>query len=307
MGFGFQRPETDRDRTYPSMTVTQVKTIRELGLTALQQRGHRAAVSADGGSLHSATGGVFGLDNLVASCRNAPTRDWPAIVDKHFADVIGARSEPRVDDFDRDELASRVRARVLSVEQVCSAGAILEYAWPVADGLAEVVCVDYPDVVNYLDSARVRALGADWLRETGRANTAAEPVDGVHTLAYGDSRCQVLHGASAFVASKVLVLETLAPQYLSDPNAPTVIGVPARNFLAVYQPTTLEALLEVLNSVAIRIQGLCEGNPGPVSGDLYLRHRGGLHRITSADPSTKKISVDATGPLGELVSALTNY
>lgn len=295
----------DRDDAYPAMTADEMAHIRRLTLQVLAARRVEAVFEPDGATVKCSDGSSYGLDNLVRSCRNAGQQDWPALVDKHFADMLAARDRPRVEDMDFSEVLERVRARVLSTEQVeSSPGGMLSYGWPVADGLTEVLCIDYPDVVAYLNADQVSARDAGRLREAGRRNTVAEPIDEVIRRSDDDAEFSILAGESVFVGSKILDVGALVPDHLPVTPHGVIVGAPSRNLLMVHPIHAAGPVLAAVNAMAHLCQTLSAGNPGPISGDLY-HWNGDLQRITSLDPRTGTISVLAQGAFGDVLTALT--
>ncbi|MBI3692004.1 MAG: BatA domain-containing protein, partial [Mycolicibacterium aromaticivorans] len=72
---------------------------------------------------------VIDVSESMSATDVAPSRIEAAReAGKHFADMLSARDRPGVDDMDSSELLARVRARVLSTEQVeASPGGMLSY------------------------------------------------------------------------------------------------------------------------------------------------------------------------------------
>jgi hypothetical protein len=116
------------------------------------------------------------------------------------------------------ELALQLRSRILSTDQVQSSGDMLSYAWPLADGLAEVLCLNFPDTVTYLRPEDVARRDPQRLLDAARRNTAAEPIDAVHTQRFNGGQYQLLAGESVFVGSKIRNPHDLALAYLTDPS-----------------------------------------------------------------------------------------
>ncbi|WP_029107284.1 hypothetical protein [Mycobacterium sp. URHD0025] len=294
-----------RDNAYPAMTIDEAAYIRRLTLQALATRGVEATFAADGATVRCSDGSGYGLDNLMRSCRNAAQQDWPKVVDKHFADMLSSRDRPGVDDMDSSELLARVRARVLSTEQVEeSPGGMLSYGWPIADGLTEVLCVDHPDVVAYLNTEQVSTRDVAALRAAGRRNTADEPIEQVITRDADEARYFILTGESVFVGSKILDVGALVPDYLPAAPHGVIVGAPSRNLLMAHPIAAAESLITAINGMAQLCRTLSAGNPGPISGDLYYWN-GDLQRVTSVNPQTGAIAVLVDGAFGDVFTALT--
>lgn len=294
----------ERDTAYPTMTMDEMAYLRRLTLQALAARGVEAVFTADGTTAKCSNGSSYGLDNLTRTCRNAVHEDWPALVDKHFADMLAARDRPGVEDMDTSELLARVRARVLSTDQVESApGGMLSYGWPIADGLTEVLCVDHPDVVAYLNAGQIATRDAGALREAGRRNTGAEPIDQVIPRETDGAEFLILAGESVFVGSKILDVGALVPAYLPVAPNGVIVGAPSRNLLIAHHVQTATSTIAAVNAMARLCQTLSSGNPGPISPDLYYWN-GALQRVTSVNPQTQAIAILGDGAFGDVLTAL---
>jgi hypothetical protein len=294
------------DVAFPAMTVGQMAIIRRLVLRALAERGVEASFNDDGTAVTRADGYLYGLDNLVATCGNTPSREWNDVVADHFAAMLSVQGQPTVDELAPSELSRRIRSRVLSVAQVeDSPGGMLSYAWPVADGLCEVLCVDYPEVVKYLNGEQVARHDADELRRAGRRNTNAEPIDDVSVQEAQDAQYRILAGESVFIGSKILDIGALAPGHLGDASHGVIVGAPSRNFLLIHEVVDAKGAVAALNAMAPAAVALCERNPGPIRGDLYFWKAGQLQRISRIEPDTQTISVEVRGALAETLDELT--
>lgn len=295
----------ESDHEYPAMTVDQVAEIRRLALNALGELGIEAVPGADGTTLVCADGETYGLDNLVIGCAKIPAEQWSATVIQHFTAMVRARSHPKVDQMDWPELECRLRSRVLSRQQIDHGGSVLRYAWPVAPGLGEVLCVDFPDTVAYVSGADVARHGVHRLWQVARSNTAAEPIDVVHDRTVDGGQYQVLAGESVFVGSRIADLQALVPRYLPEPSRGVVVGAPARNFLLVHQVDTASALLAAIDTMAAECGKLYANNPGPMSPDLYFWKHQRLQRIARVDVAKESIAVDVAGTLQDTLIELS--
>lgn len=293
------------DPAFGAMTVGQMAIIRRLVLRALAERGVQATFNDDGTAVSRPDGHTYGLDNLVAVCGNTASREWSDVVADHFAAMLNAEEQPDVEELAWPDLEQRIRSRVVSVEQVDdSPGDMLSYAWPVAEGLREVLCVDYPEVVKYLNSAQVSRYDADELRRAGRANTNGEPVDTVSVQQAHEAQYRILAGESVFVGSKILDIGALAPGYIGDLSRGVIVGAPSRNYLMIHEVVDAKCAIAVLNAMAPACLTLCERNPGPISGDLYFWKDGQLQRISRIEPDTHAISVEILGALAQTLDEL---
>ncbi|MEE6177938.1 tetratricopeptide repeat protein [Mycobacterium sp. 050134] len=276
--------ETDRggepDATFPAMTVGQLNTIRDHAARALAENGVEAALTADGTAFVRPDGMGFPLSEVAAQCADKPPEQWGSVVAEIVRKFQGfAKSASAVESMGWAELATRLRSRVVSSAEVAEAGDSLSYAWPLAAGLHEVLCLDFPDVVTYLNTGQVRAHDIDRLREVARRNTIGEPLEGVQRLNDEGADVLLLYGKSSFVASKVLDPTALAPHYIGDTSRGVVVGVPARNYLLVHPVTTAAKLLASLNVMSGACPLLRNQYPGPISAGLVLleRQRAAVH------------------------------
>jgi hypothetical protein len=293
------------DAAFPAMTVGQMAIIRRLVLRALAERGVEATFNDDGTAITRADGHAYGLDNLVATCGNTPSRDWNDVVANHFAAMLSAEDQPGVEELAWPELSRRVRSRVLSVAQADDTpGDMLSYAWPLAEGLVEVLCVDYPEVVKYLNGDQVSRHDAEELRRVARHNTNAEPIDEVSVQEAHDAQYRILAGQSVFVGSKILDVAALVPGYVGDPSHGVIVGAPSRNYLMIHEMMDAKSAVAALNAMAPACLTLAERNPGPISGDLYFWKDGQLQRISRIEPTTQTISVEVRGALAQALEEL---
>jgi len=300
-----RQSDNELDEAYPGMTVAEMNDIRRYAVEALAQDGIDVVVNADGTALQRSDGYSYGLDNLVASCRNNPAEEWRGVVTKHFTQLAAAtKSLAAADEMDWPELARRVRSRVVSSAQVEETSGMLSYAWPLAEGLYEVLCIDFPDVVKFMNSSQVAAYDVQRLRETARRNTIGEPIEGVEVQEAAGAEVHVLHGASSFVASKVLDIEALVPTYLRDTSHGVVVGVPSRNFLVLHQVETAGKLFAAINAMSGICPGLSQRYPGPVTADMYFWKNGKMQCISRVEAGTGNICVDVSGELAATLGEL---
>jgi hypothetical protein len=213
-----------------------------------------------------------------------------------------------------DRVATRVRSRVVSSGQVGASGGMLSYAWPLADGLFEALCLDFPDVVKYVTGSQLAALDVDRLRETARRNTIAEPIEGVQVHESSGAHVHMLYGESSFIASKVLDLEALVPTYICDASHGVIVGVPApmpktmnriaRNYLIFHPVESAGKLVAAMNAMAQICPSFSADYPGSITGDMYFWKDGELQCISRVEAETGNICVDVSGALAETLAAL---
>jgi hypothetical protein len=215
-----------------------------------------------------------------------------------------ARSASSVNTMEWPELSTRLRARVVSDTDIEHSGGALSYAWPLADGLYEVLCIDFPGVVSYLADSQIAAHDIDRLREAARRNTIAEPIEGVHVVEDDGAEVYMLYGASSFVASKILDLQALIPTYIRDASRGVIFGAPARNHLFLHPVSTSKKMLASINTMSTVCPAFCKEYPGPINGNLYYWKDGVLQRISRDEPQTGQTYVEFSGAIGAALAEL---
>ncbi|SPM36832.1 Mycobacterium rhizamassiliense ORFan [Mycobacterium rhizamassiliense] len=293
------------DTVFPNMTVSQVDDIRRYAAEALAEIGMEAALSADGTAFVAPDGAACWLEELVRPCSTRPSDQWrPVITDIMTKFAAFSTSLSTVGTMEWPELSTRVRARVVPGIDVEQAQGALSYAWPLADGLYEVLCLDFPDVISYLTTSQLQTHDIDRLREAARRNTAAEPIEGAEAVEGDGVDVQWLHGASSFVASKILDLQALIPEYIPDASHGVVLGVPNRNHLFLHAVSTSKKMLASINTMSTVCPAFCKEYPGPINGDLYFWKDGVLQRISRQAPDTGQYYVEFSGAIGTTLAEL---
>jgi Tetratricopeptide repeat len=295
------------DSAFPDLTVGQLNDIRRYAAETLAAKGSDAVLTADGTAFVRPDGLVCPLHEVVISCRKQPPDQWRAVVTDMFTTFAEfAESVSDVDTMAWPELSERVRARIISSSEVEQADERLSYAWPLADGLYEVLCIDFPGVVSYMNTSQVAMHDVERLREAARRNTRAEPISGVTLLDDKGAAVHVLYGASSFVASKILDIEALVPDYIRDTSRGVVVGAPARNWLVIHPVETTDKLLA---SIEVMCQ-VCPHNykefAGQISPNLYFWKDGVLERISREVPDTGQSYVEFSGALAAAFAELAD-
>jgi hypothetical protein len=299
-------PQDDEpDSSFPTMTVGQMNEIRRYAAETLAEKGSDAVLTADGTTFVRPDGFICPLDEVVADCRKQPPDQWRSVVTDIFTTFAEfAETVSDVDAMEWPELSERVRARIVSSAEVEQAGEDLSYAWPLAEGLYEVMCIDFPGVVSYMSTSQVGMHDVERLREAARRNTRAEPISGVTLLDDKGAAVHVLYGASSFVASKILDIEALVPDYIRDTSRGVLVGAPARNWLVVHPLETTDKLLA---SIEVMCQ-VCPHNykefPGRISPNLYFWKNGVLERISRDIPEAEQSYVEFSGALATAFAEL---
>lgn len=293
------------DAAFPDMTVGQMHDIRRYTAEALAERGFDATLTPDGAGFVRREGVGLPLEEIVAACRKQPPDQWRSVVGDFVAKFGGyARTASSVDTMEWAELSTRLRARVVSDADIERAGGKLSYAWPLADGLHEVLCIDFPDVVSFVTANQIAGHDIDRLREAARRNTIAEPIEGVHVAEDDGADVHMLYGVSSFVASKILDLQALVPEYIRDASHGVVLGAPARNHLFLHPVTTSKKMLASINLMSAVCPAFCNEYPGPINGNLYYWKDGVLQRISRDEPQTGQTYVEFSGAIGAALAEL---
>ncbi|MDL9936946.1 hypothetical protein QSJ18_09360 [Gordonia sp. ABSL1-1] len=288
------------------LTPDQVAWIRARALATLTENGVEAIADDNGVDL-VADGHRMPLDNALAKCRAANPDDWSAIVEQHFGALARQAAQPGVDQLTGDQLASQVRTRLVHIDDLrvpidpSTVIDMTEYALPVADDLAAVLCIDFPETVTYLNSERARSLDLPALYTHGQANTDAEPLDEVFTTDEG--RIAVGYGSSLFVASKALNMPALLHRIFGSTDTPhgVVFATPNRNEVLLHR-ISADNSITAIGSLASLAAARFDGAVGAVSPNIYFWHQGTYLRISTADPVEKSISI-TPGPQLESILA----
>ncbi|MGL6236003.1 MAG: hypothetical protein ACRC20_11745 [Segniliparus sp.] len=283
------------DPEYPGLSAEGAAEVRRTAMRVLAGLGVETVVNENGTMLRGTDGETFGLDNLMARCGYLPQGEWAGAIAEHYGRMIEARREPSSAELGLPELLARVRSRLMPQSQVDDSPRYFAYSWPVADGLAEVLCLDFPTTVRFFGSDILeKHPGEDW-RAAGRRNTAAEPVEGSRMFGEGAGAFHLVYGGSPFLASKLLDLGALVPGHLPPAPLGYVVGVPSRHYLAAHPLRDKATFLEVVQKMGAYCQHASVNHQGPISGELYHWRGGSLQQITRVDPETKEGSIRIEG------------
>ncbi|MFD0265171.1 hypothetical protein ACFVGY_01045 [Streptomyces sp. NPDC127106] len=285
-----------------ALTVRQADHLRDLVGRYHADRGEQVTVEGD---TVRAPQGTAALYNLAEYVRRADPRDWPRIVEHHFAALASARESASVpaapDDVLRRAFLRLIPDDALPPEAAASFG----YVRPVATGLSEALALDLPDSVRLLDDRDVAAIGLEALRTAGRANLLSEPAEHETVPMQGGGLLHVLSGESPFVASKALVLDEVVRAVTGRPlpAAGALFTVPSRSFL-VFHPLADHHVQDAVNDLAAFGLGAHGDNPGPLSPRLYWWHRGAVTNLTRIDEATRSMSIEPPAELMDVMRSL---
>ncbi|WP_245239170.1 hypothetical protein [Streptomyces sp. MZ04] len=218
------------------------------------------------------------LHNLARTCRAAPEEHWPALVEKHFANLRQASQGEE----SAEELLRGVHARLLPTESLTPelVGA-MRYAREVAEGLVFAYALDGPTSVRILTDADVERAGLEELGKAAHTNLMSVPVGHEEVSVAGRAALHTVYGDSHFVASTALFLAQLARQVTGEslPDAGALLVVPHRHLLA-YHPITDGSVVDAVNGLAAYALNTYEQGPGALSPRVYWWRRGGLTSLT---------------------------
>ncbi len=210
-----------------------------------------------------------------------------------------------VDELSREQLLAQIRTRVLAVDALTMGGIDMSgYARPVADDLAVVLCVDFPETVTYVSGADAARLGdLDELFRAGQANTDDEPIDQIEHVA--EHGVTIVDGTSVFTSSKVLNMPALLERMdVADAPHGVVFAVPDRGIVVLHVIADLSSV-EAIGRVALIGRSLHDDAVYPVSPHTYHWHRGTLARISEFS-ETGELALRPTEDLMTVINSLVD-
>jgi len=296
--------EAAMDEALPFFTSAEAARLRTLVVEEFARRG--VAVTEYPDRVVSEEGATYGLWNLGALCRGVEGSDaeWPAIVAGHVGTLLNP--PPAADELSDEELLECIHARAFGTaflpDGVMNA---MAYAHPLADGLVELLALDFPEtVITVADENLVgRDISAMWA--AGRARTAAVPIDDIQWSGEeGDPRMALVSGESFFVASLALDMPALLARVYGQRDYPhgVVVGLPHRHSVALH-PIDSIASLSAVNQVVRFTAFSFRDAAGGISPDAYWWNGHELTRITRQGPDGNP-GVVAAGEFGEMLNRL---
>ncbi|MFT4043584.1 MAG: hypothetical protein QM673_10525 [Gordonia sp. (in: high G+C Gram-positive bacteria)] len=291
------------DRVFPALSTADVAWIRSAAQRILAQNGVEVVVADNGADLIAVGGMRITIDNAIAKCRNSPRSDWHCVVEQHFGAMARAQHQTPVDELTPDELSAQIRTRLLPVDALQMGGIDMSgYARPIADDLAAVLCIDYPETVTYLDGGRAQRLDLPSLFARGQRNTDNESLDEVTAIA--DGTVTMVAGHSVFTASKALNMASLtADIFGSDAPYGVAFAVPDRHTVLAHLIVSSEAVLAIsrLAQIAARTH---ENASWSVSPNVYHWYGDNITRISATDPERKTLEIIPSAELRRILHIL---
>ncbi|MGV9827739.1 hypothetical protein [Gordonia sp. NPDC003429] len=291
------------DALFPAMSAADVAWIRSQAQLALAHNGVEVVVADNGADLLAVDGSRITIDNAVTKCRTSARADWPAIVEQHFGAMARAQHQTPVADLTAEQLSAQIRTRLLPVDALQMGGIDMSgYARPIADDLAAVLCVDYPETVTYLDSARALALDLPALFAAGQRNTDAEQIDEISTV--GDGSVTMVIGESVFTASKALNMATLTARvFARDAPYGVVFAVPDRNILLAHVIESSSVIESIAQMARLAAEAYSDA-AWSISPNVYHWYGDTITRISATDIVDKTIEIT---PSPELTRILETF
>lgn len=198
-----------------------------------------------------------------------------------------------------DELFAAVRVRLLPASSSAELG--LAYARQVAPDLVAVLCVDYPDHIEYLTNEIVAANDATALFNAGYRSIMAEKFDVADEFSPG---IWALVGDSHFTASKAMGLGQLIGSVLPAAPNGVLFAVPHRHMIFAHMVNAENTVQAVTTISGLAAQYAAEENVGgPISDSTYF-YNDGVIDLVSYRTADGGVQVLGSSRFGEKLGAL---
>jgi hypothetical protein len=207
---------------------------------------------------------VVGLENLYRRARREDRASWPGLI----AGFLGSVHAEQVDNPPEDLAAVADRILVRVGQPLTKVAEGLEvWSQPLDEtGLACTLVVDYPRSMFYVTTKMVEASGrpgGDWL-ERALANLGAMTPADCFEILHEESGMRQCGVSDAYDSSRVLLLDTLLPDYRGDGF---FAALPGRDELLVL-PVTAAGLSHVPLLRALAVKNFRTA-PYPISDQVY--------------------------------------
>ncbi|ALG85267.1 hypothetical protein [Gordonia phthalatica] len=294
--------DAPRDTAFPALTAGDADWIRATAQRVLAENGVEATLEADGATFTASDGYRITLDNAFATCASASRDEWLTILERHFGRMARTTTLPGIDDLTIDQIRNQVRTRLVPDDALTAMGIdMAAYARPVADDLAAVLCIDFPETITYVSSHYAeRFPDLDELFRFGQMHTDAEPIDSVQDVGNG---VIAVAGDSVFTASKILNLDGLLTHLRMDAPRGVIVSVPERSTIFLHPIRDL-SVIETIGVMASAGASYFEDAAYSVSPNLYHWYRGRLSYIGGLDHETDSIAIRPTDELTEILNGL---
>lgn len=302
---GPEQPEAPRDPVFTALSARDADWMRTTALRVLAENGVEATLDDDGATFSAADGNKLTLDNAAKTCFYAPRDEWLSIMERFFGKAARSSELPLIDELSREQLLAQVRTSVLPADALTIGGVDMSgYARPVADNLAVVLCVDFPEAVTYVSDADAAQLGdLDELFRAGQANTDDEPIDQIEHVA--EHGVTVVDGASVFTSSKILNMPALLGRMdVADAPHGVVFAAPDRGIVVLHVIVDISSV-EAIGRVALISRSLHDDAVYPVSPHTYHWYRDTVTRISEVS-ETGDLALRPTEDLMTVINSLAD-
>lgn len=296
--------DTAADPHLTFMTEAEAGELRSQVAAEFARQGTQVEVLED--RIVAADGTQYGLWNVAAACHSVGReRRWKGVIAQHVHSVLNPPPNP--DEMTNEDLLPLVYSRLYDKSQLEAAGVPLEGAGhDIAEGVIELLAVDFPDTVGNLGAARLAGDGADVLWAAGRARTHALRVGELERLEAAPGVFVTLASSdSYYFASRMADMQGLLADVFGVREYPhgVVVGVPFRHQI-VLAPVDTTASLQAIGAAAnLTALGYSDA-PGAISPLLYWWNGDTFQAITHfAEDGTVGIAAD--GPFLDAINALT--
>lgn len=279
-----------RDPELDFLTARQGARLRQLAREAFAEAGVEVVPHAQ--HLEASDGRQFGLWNLAATCGQAPggEKEWPEIVRAHVATLLRSFEGPDVREMPEDEVLAGVYLRVMGTSSLPPEWREwYSYARLLAGDLVEVLALDLPETVTVLRDEDVARFGEERLREAGRRNLLAVPIESYEVAGEpGSGALHLVEGESFFTAGKLLVLRELLQATWGEADLPygVVVSVPIRHMVLFHPVEGVDVLGAVQRLTGLTASMFNEA-PGGVSPFVYWWRDGELTQLSGFDDEGK--------------------
>jgi len=224
----------DRDSVLNGAAGYLIQELVRQGITA------EPVMTEHGKALQLADMGRLSMENVADDLMRTPQSQWEATLQRwvQFAiEASRAQSAPRLS---VDEVLPIVHTRIIATADADGC----DYGRPFAEGLFQVLCLDYPTHVVTLTDKNIGDLEVplDVLFGLGQINTDAEPIDET----FDEGGVHFVTGDSMFIASKIGNIPALLGRLGVEAPDGLLFAVPNRSLLMYSLPTREEGLTSIL-------------------------------------------------------------
>lgn len=261
---------------------------------------HGLECSYDDGQLRGTDGHSYGLTNVALLAAGSDRRAWRSLLDQHVQGIVTAHATPK-----QRELATVADRLYLRLWAAGDARPAAGASSTLGGGLMGLACIDHPEHVETLTSARDIGLLGGWEGVRSAALTNLSRLRGEHVVTLGEtSEAAVqLSTGGFFNASRVFTMEHLLREdfLVESPSHGVLFVVPNRNVVAVH-PVVGEGMFAAIPSL-LQVAKREFASPGAVSPDVWFWCDGEIQQVTH--PAEEgAVEVLVMGPLESQMRAL---